>query len=96
MNRDEYIQKLKSQIDQWNAEAAKWEAKMKQAQAGMQAEYKRQLDQFRSRRDAAMNEIKRLQGASAEAWKGMMQGADAALKRMQEAFEQARRQFEKK
>jgi hypothetical protein len=39
MNRDEYAAKLKAQIDQWNAEAAKWEAKARQAQAGMQAEF---------------------------------------------------------
>lgn len=96
MNRDEYIRKLKTQIDQWNAEAAKWEAKAKQAQTGMQAEYLRQLEQFRGRRDAAMGELQRLQNASADAWKGMMQGADAALKGLQEAFDKARREFNKK
>jgi len=96
MNRDEYVAKLKSQIDQWNAEAAKWEAKAKQAQAGMQAEYQRQLEQFRTRRDAAMNELKRLQNSSTDAWKDMMQGADAAMKSMQAAFEKARSEFQKK
>jgi lipid II:glycine glycyltransferase (peptidoglycan interpeptide bridge formation enzyme) len=54
MNRDEYVAKLKSQIDQWNTEAAKWEAKAKQAQAGMMAEYQSQLAQFHTQRDAAM------------------------------------------
>ena len=96
MNRDEYIAKLKSQIDQWNAEAAKWEAKAKQAQAGAQAEYARQLEQYRARREAAMGELKRVQSASADAWKDMMQGADAALKNMQEAFDKARREFTRK
>jgi hypothetical protein len=96
MNRDEYTAKLKSQIDQWNAEAAKWEAKAQQAQAGAQAEYARQLEQYRARRDAAMGELKRVQNASADAWKDMMQGADAAFKSMREAFEKARREFGKK
>ena len=96
INREEYVQKLKSQLDQWNAEAAKWEAKAKQAQAGMQADYERQLAQFRTRRDTAMNEVQRLQNASADAWKAMMQGADAALKSMQAAFEKARSEFQKK
>jgi hypothetical protein len=96
MNRDEYVAKLKSQIDQWNAEAAKWEAKAGEAQAGMRAESERQLAQFRTRRDAAMNEVKRLQSASTDAWKDMMQGADAAFKSMQVAFEKARSEFQKK
>ena len=96
MTREEYVAKLKSQIDNWNAEAAKWEAKAKQAQAGMQADYERQLAQFRTRRDTAMNEVQRLQNASADAWKDMMQGADAAFKSMQAAFEKARSEFQKK
>jgi hypothetical protein len=96
MNRDEYVAKLKSQIDHWNAEAAKWEVKAKEAQAGIQAEYQRQLAQFRARRDAAMHELKRLQSASADAWQDMMQGADAAFKSMQAAFEKARSEFQKK
>lgn len=96
MTSDEYVAKLKSQIDNWNAEAAKWEAKAKEAQAGMQADYERQLAQFRTRRDTAMNEVQRLQNASADAWKDMMQGADAAFKSMQAAFEKARSEFQKK
>jgi hypothetical protein len=96
MNRDEYVAKLKSQIDQWNVEAARWEAKAKQAQAGMQAEYARQLGEFHKRRDAAVAEMKRMQQASSVAWQDMMQGAEAAMKSMQAAFEKARSEFQKK
>ena len=85
MSRDEYVAKLKSQIDQWNAQAAKWEA-----QSAKQAQ------EFRARRDAALNEIKRVQTSSMDAWRDMVQGTDAALRSMQEAFEKARREFQKK
>ena len=96
MNREEYVAKLKGQLDQWNAEAAKWEAKAKDAQAGMQAEYARQLEQFHKRRDEALAELRRVQGASADAWSEMMRGADAAFRSMQEAFDRARSKFDKK
>ena len=96
MNRDEYVQKLKSQIDQWNAEAAHWETKAQGAQATLQAEYRRQIEQFHARRDETLAELRRLQGASADAWTEMMRGADAALKSMKEAFDRARKSFEKK
>jgi hypothetical protein len=85
MNRDEYVAKLKSQIDHWNAQAAKWEAQSA-----------KQFEEFRAKRDAALAEMKRLQGASTDAWKDMMQGADAAFKSMQAAFEKARSEFQKK
>jgi hypothetical protein len=96
MNRDEYVQKLKGQIDRLNAEAAQWQEKMKHAQSGMKAEYERQLEQFRARRDEAMAELRRLQSASADAWTEMMRGVDASVKSMQEALERARRNFDKK
>lgn len=96
INRDEYIQKLKSQIDQWNAEAAHWEEKAKKAQAGMKAQYDRQLEQFRAKSKDAMAELRRVQSASTDAWTEMMRGADSAVKSMQEAFERARRSFDKK
>lgn len=96
INRDEYVQKLKSQLDQWNAEAAKWEAKAKDAQATMKQEYEKQLGMLDSRRDEALYQLRLLQGASNDAWQDMMRGADQAWKNMHEAFNRARSHFEKK
>jgi lipid II:glycine glycyltransferase (peptidoglycan interpeptide bridge formation enzyme) len=96
MNRDEYVQKLKAQIDDWNTEAARWEEKSAKAQAGMKADYQRQLDNFRQKSDEATAELRRLQSASIDAWTEMMRGAEASMKSMQEAFERARRSFDKK
>jgi hypothetical protein len=85
ISRDDYVSKLKAQIDQWNAQAAKWEA------AGA-----KNVEQFRARRDEALAQLRRVQSASANAWRDMMRGADSALKDVQEAFDKARRQFDKK
>jgi len=96
MNREEYVAKLKAQLDQWNAESAKWEEKARTAQSDMKAEYEKQLALLGSRREEATEQMRRVQGASAEAWKDMMTGADAAWKQMHEAFGKARSHFEKK
>ena len=96
INRDEYVQKLKTQLDQWNTEAKKWEAKAQGAQSTMKAEYEKQLNALNSRRDEAKYQLKLLQGASAGAWEDMMKGADQAWKNMHEAFNKARSHFEKK
>lgn len=92
MNRDEYVQKLKAQIDQWNAQLKKWES----ASEEVKNKYLQQLDEAQVRRDDAIAELKRIQGASAEAWTQMMKGADNAFKEMRESFERARQAFEKK
>lgn len=95
-SRDEYVQKLKSQLDQWNAQAARWEAQMQEAQGRMREEYARQLEQVKSRRDEMLYQMRLLQNASAEAWSDMARGADQAWKSVQEAFERARAHFEQK
>ena len=96
MNRDEYVQKLKAQLDQWNAEVSQWEAKARESQAHMKEEYEKQLGNVRSKRDEAMYQMKLMQNASLDAWQDMMRGADEAWKNMQEAFNRARSHFEKK
>ena len=96
INRDEYIKKLKAQIDEWNAEAARWGDKARQAQAGVKAEYERQLENFRRKSEEATSELRRLQNASADAFTELMRGADRAMQGMKEAFDRARRNFDKK
>jgi len=92
MNRDEYVRKLKEQVDQWNAQMAKWEAMSEE----VKNKYLQQLDEVQVRREEAMQELKRVQGASADAWTQMMSGADAAFKEMREAFERAAKALGKK
>jgi len=93
MKRDEYVEKLKAQLDLWNAEAAKWEAKTKTAQAEMHAEYARQFEAFKQRRDEALEKMRQVQGASGEAWVELVRGADEAWAKMRESFEKARDAF---
>ena len=95
MSRDEYVQKLKSQLDQWNAEAAKWEPKVRAAQDEVKVEYERQLALYHQRCDEGLQKMKEIQAASGEAWTELMRGADDAWKRMQDAFNQARSKFGK-
>ena len=94
-SRDEYVQKLKQQLDAWNAEAAKWEARGKAAQEEAKAEYEKQLALFHQHRDDGLRRMREIQTASGDAWMEMVRGADDAWKRMQDAFNQARSKFGK-
>ena len=95
MKRDEYVEKLKAQLDLWNAEAAKWEAKARIAQAEMRAEYEKQFEAFKRQRDEALEKMRQIQGTSGEAWVELVRGADDAWAKMREAFEKARSHFHK-
>ena len=92
-SRDEYVEKLKAQLDEWNAGIAKWETKAAEAQAGARAEYDRQLESLRQHRDQAMYQMKLVQNAAGDAWVDLMRGADEAWTRMRGAFEKAGSHF---
>jgi hypothetical protein len=89
------VEKLKGQLDQWNAEVAKWEAKAQKAQAGARVEYDKHLNDLRRQRDQALEHMKRVQAASGEAWVDLVRGADEAWAKMREALEKARSHFNK-
>lgn len=93
--RDEYTEKLKAQLDQWNAEVARWEAKSKSAQAEARLEYERQIEAFRHQRDQALEQMHKVQAASGDAWLDLVRGADDAWAKMREAFEKAGSHFRK-
>ncbi len=93
MDRNTYIENLKSQLDKWNAEMAKWEGQAAKAQAGMRAEYDKQLAAVKQHQHEAMDQLRKVQAASGEAWTDFQRGADEAWAAMRKAFEKASAQF---
>lgn len=94
--RDEYVARLKVQLDRWNADMAKWEAKAREARAGARTAYERQLAVLRGHRDQAFYQLALLQSATGDAWKDLVRGSDEAWKRMRGAFDEAAGHFQKK
>ena len=95
MDRNAYIENLKSQLDKWNTEMAKWEAQAKAAQSGMRAEYEKQLATIRQHQNQAAEQLRRVQAASGDAWMELQRGADEAWARMRKAFDKASANFKK-
>lgn len=95
INRNEYVESLKTHLDQWNSDIAKWEAKAKLAKTDMRIDYEMQLESMRKQRDAAMEKLDAIQKTAGDAWQDLAQGADEAWAKMREAFEKASSHFQK-
>jgi cell division septum initiation protein DivIVA len=93
--RNEYIDQLKKNLDLWNDELARWEAKAKVARTDLRIDYEMQLETLRQQRDDAVARLKELQASSGEAWKELAQGADVAWAAMRESFDKAMTHFQK-
>ena len=91
--RDDYVKKLKEQLDRWNTDISKLEARAKQPLVGMKDAYEKQLQDLRKRRDAMQQKMTEIQKAGDQAWDHLREGADKAWKAMEESFRNARSIF---
>jgi len=94
--RDEYVTKLKSQLDRWNDDMAKWEEQAKQARAEARQRYDKELVGLKAQREKALYQMKLLQGASSTAWQEVARGADAAWDTFRKSVDDARTHYEKR
>ena len=92
--RDAYVQKIKAQIDDWNADITKLEAKAGQASAEMRIKYEQSLDSLRTERDAAHQKVEQIRDASDDTWEGLQAGAEDFWGRTKAAFAAAKAEFE--
>jgi chromosome segregation ATPase len=92
-SRDAYVEKIKAQIDQWNAEINKFQAQARQAAADVKIEYEEQVADLKGRRDALRQRLADLQQAGDEAFEDLKEGTDKALEGIKGAFAKARSRF---
>ena len=95
-SRDEYLEKFKTRLDEWNAEIDKLESNARNAQAEAKAQYDKQLEALREMRDDAQTNLSEMQKATAEAWDVMLQGSEKAWQAWGSAFETASSKFTSK
>ena len=66
--KEAYVQKLHAKIDEWNAEIDKLKAKSDSVKAEKKAEYQKELETLRSRREELKEKVDQLSGAGENAW----------------------------
>jgi len=89
MNRDESVEQMKKQLDDWNTRIAEWEKRMNAAQADMKSRYQEQLDTLRRQREEGTSKLKQIQTSSEAAWGEMSKGFEEAWKHLADGFESA-------
>ncbi|AMV70492.1 hypothetical protein JCM30471_24850 [Desulfuromonas carbonis] len=91
--QEAYVEKVKSKIDQWNAEIEKFQAKARGAKADARIEYEEQVEELKDRRDALQEKVADLEKAGGQAWEDLKAGAEKALGEVESAFAKARDRF---
>ena len=92
--RDEYVDKMKKQLDEWNTKLAALETKASQAKDEAKVKYGEEMAVIVKKRNEAKSRLSELQGASEEAWEELKAGMDQAWSSLKDAFEKARGKFQ--
>lgn len=80
--REQYITKMKSQLDDMNEQLDKLEAKSKGAKADMTTKYKQEMADLRAKSDRAIAKLGEVKQAGEDSWDDMV----AEMEKVGDAF----------
>lgn len=80
--RDEYVAKMKLQLDELNAKMDKLEAKASEAREDARAKYKEEMSKLRQQSKLAKGKLDELKAAGEDSWDVMV----AEMEKLRDAF----------
>jgi len=94
--RDEYVAKLKKQLDAWNADVERLGARAKAAKAEVKAQYEQRVADLREKRQDVERRLRDAREAGEGAWEALHQGLEDAGNALKSAIEKARSEFKER
>lgn len=94
-NRDAYVQKLKTKLDEWNATIDKLQAKADQAEAETKIAYENQLADLQAMREDVDEKISEMEQADESALEDLKQGVENSWQILKIGFSNAKSEFDR-
>lgn len=91
--KETYEEKLQAQLDEWGADIDKLKAKADSAEADVQLEYYKQIEELRSMQETAANKLTELKDTSDDAWEDLKAGINSAWDSLGNALNSAASRF---
>lgn len=86
--KEEYLEKLKAQLDSWETEAAELEAKASEATAEIRAELEEQIGSLRAKFSDGESKFAEISDATEEAWEELKVEADKIFDKLIDDFKE--------
>lgn len=93
-SRDEYVEKLKKQLDEWNGTLDVLSAKAASAKQDVKAKVDTQLADLRVRHAEATQRVGELKKAGEGSWQDLKGGLETARNALKESIDKARAHFD--
>lgn len=69
--RDEYVEKMKAQLDDMSAAIDRWQGKAREAEGELKERYEDQLAAMKEKSDAARAKLAEVRDAGEDRWEGL-------------------------
>ena len=91
--KETYEQKLEAQLDEWSAQIDKLKAKADGAEADIQLEYYKKIEELRTMQESATHKLSELKDSGDDAWEDLKAGIDSAWDSLGNAVKSAASRF---
>jgi chromosome segregation ATPase len=91
--KEAYEKKLEAQLQEWKTDIDKMKAKADKADAEAKLEYYKQIEDLRTKQEAAQKKLTELKAAGESAWEDLKSGIDLAWTSLGESIKSARSRF---
>ncbi|WP_323846549.1 hypothetical protein [Microbulbifer magnicolonia] len=92
-DRSAYEKKLQAKLDQRKADIDKLRARAREADANARIALNSQADELERRHSELKHQLHQVAEASDDAWDSVKEGAEAAWRKMESAFDKARQKL---
>lgn len=92
-DRDEFVRKMKAQLDAWNSEVDTLIAKAGEVTADLKDEYNEQMESLKNLLADARQKLEDIQQVGEIAWEILKSALDLAWTSLEEAIQSARSRF---
>jgi predicted nuclease with TOPRIM domain len=92
--RDEYVQRIKAKLDEWNSEIDRLEDQARQKEADAQTHIQEQIDKVKAKRQTAEEKLDDVRQAGGDAWQDLKSGLELATEAVGDALRSARSRFQ--
>jgi len=87
--RDEYVEKMKHKLDEWNHDIDKLEEKSEHLKDDVKVAYQKEINSLKQQRETVKGKVNELIHASEEAWDELKVGVEEAWKKFTDAIGKA-------
>jgi len=92
--RDEYLERTKRKLDEWNAEIDAMEARIRKAEAKSRKGLQVRVNALKAKRDEAASKLEQMRGVPGDSWDAFMKGMERTWEELKTTIGDTKNAFE--